>query len=567
MPTPSSRSLAIGLFFLALVFHAAVAWQDFSVLAQNGFLYDDSFYAFKIARNIASGQGVTFDGIHATNGFQPLYVLILVPVFWLSGSNLINPVYVALTLSALLTALTALLLFAIVRRYTGRAAAALVTFLWTMSPVVTRQAANGLETSLALFIFAASVYFYLTRIRCVDSPSRGAFIHMGLLIGFAALARIDELILGLVILLDYLLLVRRRRTPAFGNVVTAVAIALVVYSPWLAYNVKTTGNLYQESGTATRYLSLAYAPFSEIDSGEALGGKPNAAFLLRNVRHSFSVLKLAPPVHPAFRSIERTDMALGSTGIIERIGSGFGLLVLAGFLFVVLKRRRWLPAGVEEVRFLLWFSALLIASYSMVVFGGFFFIRYYYPVYFVLCIYAAFFVEAALCRLPAFTPTFRRLAIGAAALYGAALLFMAYTSAYRSTVVYPFYDVARWVDEHTASHETIGVFQGGAVGYLSHRRVINLDGKVNGDALDALRANRLSEYLTDEGIDVIMDNEKVLNLFIGNGELERGLRVHYNPIMSASNGGVPGWAAYRVVPVRATSGGTLSSPQNPSGNR
>ncbi|MCZ6765710.1 MAG: glycosyltransferase family 39 protein [bacterium] len=567
MPTPTSRSLAIGLFFLALVFHTSVVWQDFSILAQNGFLYDDSFYAFKIAQNIANGQGVTFDGTHATNGFQPLYVLILVPVFWLSGSNLVAPVYVALTLSALLTALTALFLFAIVRRYTGKTTAAIVTFFWAMSPVVTRQAANGLETSLALFFFAASVYFYLTRIRCADSPSRGAFIRMGLLVGLAALARIDELILGLVILLDYLLLVRRRQTRAFGNVFAAIAVAIVVYSPWLAYNVKVTGSPYQESGTATRYLSLAYAPFYEIDTGEAVRGEPNAAFLWRNVRHSFSVLKLAPPVHPAFRSIERADMALGSAGVVERIGSGVGLLVLAGFLFVVLKRRRWLPAGIVEVRFLLWFCALLVASYSLVVFGAFFFIRYYYPIYFVLCIYAAFFVEAALRRLPAFTPTFRKLAIGAVALYGAALLSMAYTSAYRSTAVYPFYDVARWVDEHTAPHETIGVFQGGAVGYLSHRRVINLDGKVNGGALDALRSDRLSEYLADEGIDVLMDNAKVLKLFIGTEELERGLRVHYNPIMHGSQGGVPGWAAYRLVPDRSTTGATLSSPQNPSGNR
>jgi len=564
MPTPTSRSLAIGLFFLALVFHTAVAWQDFAVLAQNGFLYDDSFYAFKIAQNIASGQGVTFDGIHATSGFQPLYVLLLVPVYWLSGANLVLPVYVALTMSALLTALTALLLFSIVRRYTGTTTAGIVTAAWAMSPVVTRQAANGLETSLALFFFAASVYFYLSRIRPVDSPARGDFIRMGLLIGLAALARIDELILGLVILLDYLLVVRARKAFSFRNVSVAIVAALVIYSPWLAYNIKATGSPYQESGTATRYLSLAYAPFLKIDTGQALESGPNAAFVWRHVQHSFSVLKLAPPVHPAFRAIERADMALGSTEIIERVGSGIGLLALAGFLFVLLRRRHWLPAGIEELRFLLWFSVILLASYSMYVFGAFFFIRYYYPVYFVLTIYTAFLVEAVIRRLPSFAPAFRRPAVGAAAAYGALLLFMTYTSAYGSIPVYPFYDVARWVDENTASHETIGVFQGGAVGYLSSRRVINLDGKVNRGALDALRSEKLSDYLAEEGIDVIMDNERVLHLFLTDAELERGVRVHYNAIMDASQGGIPGWAAYRLAPVRAIGAG--SSPTNPSGN-
>ena len=56
---------------------------------------------------------------------------------------------------------------------------------------------------------------------------------------------------------------------------------------------------------------------------------------------------------------------------------------------------------------------------------------------------------------------------------------MAYTCAARSRPVYCFYEVARWVDDYTSPDDTIGVFQSGAIGYFSHRRVVNLDGKVN----------------------------------------------------------------------------------------
>ena len=37
--------------------------------------------------------------------------------------------------------------------------------------------------------------------------------------------------------------------------------------------------------------------------------------------------------------------------------------------------------------------------------------------------------------------------------------------------------------------------QGGAIGYISNRRVVNLDGKVNHEAFVALRAHRLGEYV------------------------------------------------------------------------
>jgi hypothetical protein len=44
------------------------------------FYYDDSFFYIKTANNIAKGLGSTFDGINTTNGYHPLWMLILVLV-------------------------------------------------------------------------------------------------------------------------------------------------------------------------------------------------------------------------------------------------------------------------------------------------------------------------------------------------------------------------------------------------------------------------------------------------------------------------------------------------------
>src|SRR5579862_331595 len=47
---------------------------------------EDGYYYFKIAQNLASGAGSTFDGLHPTNGYHPLWLLCLVPIFWLKTS-------------------------------------------------------------------------------------------------------------------------------------------------------------------------------------------------------------------------------------------------------------------------------------------------------------------------------------------------------------------------------------------------------------------------------------------------------------------------------------------------
>src|SRR5258708_7896479 len=37
---------------------------------------EDGYYALSVARNLAAGRGLTIDGIHLTNGFQPLFTIL-----------------------------------------------------------------------------------------------------------------------------------------------------------------------------------------------------------------------------------------------------------------------------------------------------------------------------------------------------------------------------------------------------------------------------------------------------------------------------------------------------------
>jgi hypothetical protein len=517
--TEKSRNTLVVCVLLAIVaFHTAVAWQDFSTLARNGFLYDDSFYAFQIARNLAEGAGMTFDGIHPTTGFQPLYVFILVPVYMLAGNHPALPVHIALSMLAIFTGMTAYILFRITRRYVGFAASLSATLIWAFSPIVTRQTANGLETAVASFMIAASVYYYLSRVRGVEDPPALRFLVLGLLLGLSVVSRIDGTFLALVMVLDYLYILRRRGvSQAFLLRVALVpAGVIILYGPWILFNLIESGSVIQDSGRATRFLSLAYAAYFGYGPESLAFKGPDASFIWTHLEHAVSALKVIPPVQVFFRSAERLDTMLGTGAVFRAIGNATGFILLAAAGFTILgwhRKRKHLKR--REVDFLLFYSVVLMLSYSFYIFGAFFFLRYFYPIYLVASIYLAFFIQDGFDWLRERSVPVKRVAALSAAVYIMVFSVFSYSQAFRSHPVYPYYDIAGWIDANTRDDDRIGVFQCGTIGYMCDRRVINLDGKVNRTAFFALESGHLSDYLKTEKIDVVIDHFKILELFLG----------------------------------------------------
>jgi hypothetical protein len=515
----NNRNKVVVCVLLAIVaFHMAVAWQDFATLARNGYLYDDSFYAFQIARNIAAGNGMTFDGIHPTTGFQPLYVFLLVPVFMAAGGNSSLAIHIALSMLALFTGMTFYALYRISRRYVGFAASIIAASIWAFSPIVVRQTANGLETAMALFMIASSVWYYLARVRPEVRPPASRFLILGLLLGVCVVSRIDGVFLALVLMADYLVLLRRRRAPArhlAGTALIPVGVA-VLYGPWVVFNIIESGTILQDSGTATRFLSLAYASYFHYGS-ESLGARgPDIPFMLMHLEHAVSSLKVIPPVQVFFRAMEKIDAMLGSGSVFRTAGNLAGFLVmLAAGIGIYGWRRDAVKTRRSETFFMLVYSGVLMLAYSLYIFGAFFFLRYFFPVYFTACLYLAFFLQDGFDRITAGSIALRRMAYSAAAVYLCLFAIFAYSQAFRSFPIYPYYDIAEWVEEHTRKDEEIGVFQCGTIGYLCDRRIVNLDGKVNRDALRALKSGKLTDYLREEGIDLVVDHSKVIELFLG----------------------------------------------------
>lgn len=518
MTDKSRNTLVVCVLLAIVVFHLAVAWQDFSTLARNGFLYDDSFYAFQIARNMAEGNGMTFDGIHPTTGFQPLYVFLLVPVFMLTGGDQTIPIHIALSILAIFSGLTGYLLYRITKRYVGFAAAITATLIWAFSPIVIKQTANGLETAIASFMIAASVLYYLARVRNQDDPPVSRFLVLGLLLGLGIVSRIDGTFLALIMVLDYLFVLKRRGASRrdLARLMLVPAGVFILYGPWVLFNIVESGSIIQDSGRATRFLSLAYSSYFGYGPESLAFKGPDISFIWTHLEHAVSSLKIIPPVQVFFRSAEKLDVILGTGAAFRIVGNiaGFILLIGAGIAIVGWRKdKRRSKRG--EVNFLLLYSGILLLSYSFYIFGAFFFMRYFYPVYLVACIYLAFFLQDGFDWLRTRSIIFKRVAIAAAAAYIFVFSLFSYSQAFRSHPIYPYYDIAKWIDVNTEKEDRLGVFQCGTIGYLCDRLVINLDGKVNREAFFALEAGNLTEYLKDEGIDVVIDHFKIMEIFLG----------------------------------------------------
>jgi hypothetical protein len=251
--TPHSEMIArYGAWtLLAAAFVAVVACcclLDFTKLLRN--TNDDAYYYFKISENVAKGEGTTFDGIHKTSGFQPLWMLVLVPVLWICPDAPETALRAGLGLQAfLLLAAGALVILVQSKLFSWKAVLASVvcyTFL------VFFRATNGLE-SAALVLALMTLFAY---VQCCMPFAGGAnsvfkeFVF-GILLGVVMLARLDTVFLGASVIAFRAWPVLTRSPGwrrAFVGSLTILTGASLVVAPYLLYNYVTLGKMVPISG-------------------------------------------------------------------------------------------------------------------------------------------------------------------------------------------------------------------------------------------------------------------------------------------------------------------------------
>lgn len=434
---------------------------------------DDGYICLEIARNLGTGRGATFAGL-VTNGFQPLWVLVLAPMFGLFPRA--DPdafVHAALVLGAVFASLSFALLAGWFRDRPRPAAWVVpLAAFWFPSAAVVQNALNAMETSLALLAGTAA----LTALRPLDGVPLGAMsrrraLAVGALLGLGVLARVDVGLLALGFGLLWLgQALRARSLPHVARLAQTTAVAAAVTAPWWVWSQAATGAWFPVSGRAVRVCSL--------------GGPraPDGDFYA-------TMLSLA---------WETWNRHYG--GPAAWLLAALALATLA----VPDARRAWVAELRRRSGVAAWLFALaLVGAYVGYFFAPWFFRRYFFPLQLGLAwLFAG--ATASLAGAPRRPLHAAALALGltAAALtvhLASPLTWHMLTRAEDSATGYR--DVGRWAARHFPAGTVVGAGQSGALAYYARDlRVVNLDGVVSAPAYEAMVRRDLLGYARRRGV-------------------------------------------------------------------
>jgi len=234
------RGAAIVILLAVIALTSLIALQ-FTFGSQ---MVDDGYYYLGIARNLSNGQGFTFDGINRTNGFHPLWQMLLVPLFWIFSGNSAAAAAAVVIQSIFFTACGYLLyrlLYSLTNRFcisVGAAVFWLFNFLfWS------KGALSGMETGVLLFCFGTSLIICARVLQGKSSPWT---LSAALLC--ACMARLDTLALAAGVVLVFCILKKYRTALIAG-------LPIIAYLPvYMIVNRLMFGGFVPVSG----YIKSSY---------------------------------------------------------------------------------------------------------------------------------------------------------------------------------------------------------------------------------------------------------------------------------------------------------------------
>ena len=411
---------------------------------------DDASYFFEIADNVISGEGFTFDRIGETNGYQPLWLYFLLPLYLLVRAAPETMVRIVAIIQVLLSGAAGLILYRLLQRTCSVLAAFIGgTFFiaFVLAPVV-----NGMESALLallLLLLVSSV------VGCgfPNRSSGGESFRIGLLLGLVVLTRLDTAFLCISMALLLLLGATRGGSgkKRIAKLLMTVLGASLVILPYLSYNAIRFGSPMPISG-------MLKSSFPAITADRSLIWEPGPVGLLGLLLGALYLLFSA-----GRRGKERDelDWALAALSIAFLLHLAHTLLFMRWAVF------RW-----------------HFASYRVLA-----------------CLALPRLLDRFSERLP------RAVRIGGASLCIAAILMSGvqryvsrFSIAPRNSWTTDSYEAAVWARENTPPDAIFAMKDAGHFGYFSGRRVISLDGIVGGvDFQEVLRSGRLGEWLGRNG--------------------------------------------------------------------
>jgi len=446
---------------------------------------EDSFYVFQCAWHVAQGHGFTVDGIHPTNGVQPLIVLLYALFFYLFSDKwfALSSTFV---LVALLDVVSLVAIYKIIANLASqysslvKKAQRIAVALWSVTYAILQHNANGLETGLYCALLLSTLWYYSTLLRKEregTASTVGRWALLGVLLGLTVLARIDGAIVVAAFASYELIRGKHRTLRTLTRVGLFSAIAVLVSSPWWVYNYRTFGSLMPISGQSESIESLYH--INLYTTPQVLGD-------------IFSVLFYTP-----FNGIP-----IWATIVWPLVLASIYIVLIKKFDLVRQMKSRF---NLEALIPILLGSIALIIYYTFFFSAPHFISRYLHPlritVFLVFCIGISILSEnlkTTSTKNRRILTVFASIAVVAFLLFNTTMYLRAFTTDSRS----PAYFTGLWA--RTVAPAKVGMTSSGTASFVSDN-VVNLDGKVNYQALLARKRDGLAKYIIDDSITYVAD--------------------------------------------------------------
>jgi hypothetical protein len=489
LPIPKSaldRWLIGAIVVLALASLSLALRPDSTVFMKP--LSEDGFYSLAVARNIASGHGITIDGVTKTNGFQPLLTFIQAGLFWLASGNDLLALRLVLLLYWLIYLGTAATLGWIAAETasdpTSRWRRGLATaLLYLGASYLFLHHFNGLETGLLLFLLAAAWRYR----QAGRAESWGGLALFGALLGLAVLARIDAGFLVAVLCVLELWRNRNHRVlMALGRPIVMGATATLVSLPWWIYCYVDFGSVMPSSGQATQAWSLDGFRLGWILWGGFMGAFP---WLFGGEAEGAQLLDL------------------------------LRLPLYAAGLWVLWRSYRRMPAASRDFAFALALAVLMLALWYWLASGAYWFYSRYLSA---LALPVAVGLGLGLAELLQWRP--RVVAPVAAALLTVPVVVLA-GLAWQGTGIYGnmmFWEQVQLVRSLVPEGDTVAAGQSGTLNFF-RPHVVNMDGVVNPEVLGYL--DHRWDYLAKKKIRWFADWPNYVTQVLGQNPEDHGWKL------------------------------------------
>jgi hypothetical protein len=445
-------------------------------------LSEDGFYSLKVAWNIGRGEGIVYNYSQPTTGIQPLYVFVASVLSYVNkifGGDKFTFLRMIILLSGILSLIFAFvikrvaqkILPSIDQRYLFNISILLVLFNFK----IFLNLFNGLETGLYLVLLGLCInYSYHFFSLNLSNKSK---ILFGLLIGITSLARIDFIIIAFAFIISLAIL---KKISVIDSLIIFL-VALTVVSPWFIYVYSVQGSFIQSSAL---------------------------------VQSAVQTAEIGYRIDQFFFSITSNIVPFYHTGLTQTILFYPVALLILIFLSKFQMDNIKLIWYTEITRS--WLIGLITISVIYLLFAAqpFFYFRYLSIWSTVTLPFVAIIITQWLSKKS--KKIFYFIVIATSLFFFANVFYYFHCPKVVSGLALR----PSFIQKYLNNNNKIGMAQSGISGYFFDN-VVNLDGKVNTEALTAIKSDNLFEYISKEKIDVLMEWEEWFDLFLKDSILHK----------------------------------------------